>query len=191
MEHQRGKANHIYNKYIKEGCPCKIEPPLCGVNVSGIETPAEGSDKSADKKYAIDEGHKNQQPLPVTLFDELQQWVFVCIYRDMWLEYRVSDMYAAAEASIKSQNEVGVEDFEYFEKLGAGGYGLVVHGRKKSTGIHYAIKVRTLYMSYMINVAVYTTTLYYTKHDANAMHTYKLSCFYDHYTCCIVLWLAH
>lgn len=40
-------------------------------------------------------------------------------------------------------NRVRVDDFEYFSKLGEGGFGFVVHCRKKSTQKHYAMKIQT------------------------------------------------
>jgi serine/threonine protein kinase len=39
-------------------------------------------------------------------------------------------------------NHVGVEDFQYMELLGSGGFGRVVCVRKRSTGRHYAMKVQ-------------------------------------------------
>jgi serine/threonine protein kinase len=38
---------------------------------------------------------------------------------------------------------VKLTDFEYFNKLGEGGFGFVVHCKKKSTGRHYAMKIQT------------------------------------------------
>jgi serine/threonine protein kinase len=35
------------------------------------------------------------------------------------------------------------DDFEYMNKLGEGGFGFVVHCKKKSTGKHYAMKIQT------------------------------------------------
>lgn len=36
-----------------------------------------------------------------------------------------------------------MDDFDYIKKLGEGGFGLVVHCRKKSTQKHYAMKIQT------------------------------------------------
>ena len=41
-----------------------------------------------------------------------------------------------------SYNKISVEDFEYVAKLGVGGFGRVVHVKKKSTGKHYAMKTQ-------------------------------------------------
>lgn len=40
-------------------------------------------------------------------------------------------------------NKVRVNDFEYYDVLGKGGYGVVVECRKKSTGKRYAMKIQT------------------------------------------------
>lgn len=39
-------------------------------------------------------------------------------------------------------NKVSVDDFHYIRKLGEGGFGLVVHCVKKSTGHHHAMKIQ-------------------------------------------------
>lgn len=40
-------------------------------------------------------------------------------------------------------NKVKLSDFEYYTKLGEGGFGFVLHCKKKSTGTHYAMKIQT------------------------------------------------
>lgn len=40
-------------------------------------------------------------------------------------------------------NRVKISDFEYYNKLGEGGFGFVLHCKKKSTGRHYAMKIQT------------------------------------------------
>lgn len=40
-------------------------------------------------------------------------------------------------------NKVMVDDFEMYEKLGKGGFAVVVHAKKKTTGKHYALKIQT------------------------------------------------
>jgi serine/threonine protein kinase len=43
----------------------------------------------------------------------------------------------------KKYNSVKEDDFWYYEKLGEGGFGFVVHCQKKTTKKHYAMKVQT------------------------------------------------
>lgn len=40
------------------------------------------------------------------------------------------------------QNQVCPEDFLYMERIGEGGFGRVCHVKKKSTGLHYAMKIQ-------------------------------------------------
>lgn len=42
----------------------------------------------------------------------------------------------------KSYNCVSIDDFECFDEIGHGSYALVVHCRKKSTGLNYAMKIQ-------------------------------------------------
>ena len=39
-------------------------------------------------------------------------------------------------------NKVDLDDFDFTEVLGEGGFGVVLHSKKKSTGIHYAMKIQ-------------------------------------------------
>jgi hypothetical protein len=52
-----------------------------------------------------------------------------------------TDFLAVLDAIHQKYNHVSIDDFEYFKKLGEGGYGVVLHCRRKSTGKHYAMKV--------------------------------------------------
>lgn len=55
-----------------------------------------------------------------------------------------TDEYAELKKTFKkTYNKVKVDDFHYFEKLGEGGFGFVVHVQKKSTKKHYAMKIQT------------------------------------------------
>ena len=53
-------------------------------------------------------------------------------------------MYKTLVMDLKDKyNCVKADDFVYFEKLGEGGFGVVVHCMKKSTRKHYAMKIQT------------------------------------------------
>lgn len=77
------------------------------------------------------------------LFDELQKHCFTGIFDNVFKTYRESNKCQEAMKQMKKYNEVVPDDFWYMEKLGAGGFGMVVHGQKKSTGVHYAIKIQS------------------------------------------------
>ena len=42
----------------------------------------------------------------------------------------------------KHYNYVDINDFEYYEKLSEGAYGLIIHVKKKATGSHFAMKLQ-------------------------------------------------
>jgi serine/threonine protein kinase len=54
-----------------------------------------------------------------------------------------NDLYAWYRKDFEqSYNKVVVDDFDYMGIIGHGGFGRVVHVRKRSTGIHYAMKIQ-------------------------------------------------
>ncbi|KAJ0412063.1 hypothetical protein ATCC90586_004609 [Pythium insidiosum] len=64
-------------------------------------------------------------------------------YDNTYVRFKASPEYDVYKKEMKdTYNKVTVEDFEYLELLGSGGFGRVVHARKKSTGKHYAMKIQ-------------------------------------------------
>ena len=60
-----------------------------------------------------------------------------------FLHFRRSPEYREYKATYKrTYNLVRVDDFEYMAALGQGGFGRVVHARKKTTGQHLAMKIQ-------------------------------------------------
>lgn len=88
----------------------------------------------------VNEADENEQ-LPVDLFEEFQLACFIFVYSNIWNHYRTADLYKVAVNSLRHYNQVDIDDFQYLDKLGEGGFGFVVHAVKKSTGKHYAMKV--------------------------------------------------
>jgi len=79
-----------------------------------------------------------------TFYDRIQLMCFMSIYHNVFLPFSQTDEYVDLSQSLqKRYNYVRLQDFEYFGKLGEGGFGFVVHCRKKSTGKHYAMKLQT------------------------------------------------
>lgn len=109
----------------------------CFINIRGV-----GSDVYAEVEQVIINSRDQRTPLSVGIFDELQLYCFLEIYYNVWLTFRSDVKYTTAVRSLNRYNQVDVDDFQYMETLGAGGFGFVVHGKKISTGKHYAIKVQ-------------------------------------------------
>ncbi|RLN14643.1 hypothetical protein BBJ28_00020285 [Nothophytophthora sp. Chile5] len=76
-------------------------------------------------------------------FDPLMCNIVADMCQSTFLRFKVTPEYEAYKRDLKdTYNKVTIEDFEYLELLGSGGFGRVVHARKKSTGKHYAMKIQ-------------------------------------------------
>lgn len=80
----------------------------------------------------------NEAILTPDLFDLLMKYVLSDMYQSTFVRFKASAEYSLYRNEVKeTYNRVTVDDFEYLELLGSGGFGRVVHARKKSTGKHY------------------------------------------------------
>lgn len=128
-DYRRSKALHIYHKYIKEGAVLDV-----GIDPAEKETFKEDLDKSKNDKDILKPG----------MFDKVQSKCFLEMYHNIFLPFKATDLYFHLTLKLKQKyNNVRTDDFEYYGKLGEGGFGLVIHGMKKSTRQHYALKVQT------------------------------------------------
>jgi hypothetical protein len=76
-------------------------------------------------------------------YDVVQSAALDYIHEHIFVPFKDTDMYTDLNRRLdKRYNRVKVTDFDYFGKLGEGGFGYVVHCRKKSTGEHYAMKIQ-------------------------------------------------
>lgn len=129
-DYRRSKALHIYHKYIKPGAVLQI---------GGID-PFE----QEQVKEKLWDNKSGSTVLGTDFYERLQVKCFLEIYHNIFIPFKSSGMYEDLTLQLKSSyNNVRVDDFEYMNKLGEGGFGFVVHCKKKSTGKHYAMKIQT------------------------------------------------
>lgn len=129
-DYRISKALHIYHKYIKPGAILA----LGAFSVSERE----------EYKTTIDAWKANRDMISDDVFSKVQSVCFMEIYSNIYCRFCETESYARLKEDMKMHyNVTTVDDFEYLRKLGEGAFGLVLHCRKKSTGIHYAMKVQT------------------------------------------------
>eukprot|EP01039_Chlorochromonas_danica_P009822 gene9822-10864_t len=128
--YRRSKAIHIFSKYLKEDAALMV----------GVISPQERS------RIQDDLTRSKEDPLVLTntFYDQVQTKCFLDMYSNIYLPFKQTAEYQALTSQLKNKyNSVRITDFDYYNKLGEGGFGFVIHCRKKSTGKHYAMKIQT------------------------------------------------
>jgi hypothetical protein len=128
--YRRSKALHIYHKYVKQNAVLQI---------GDIET------KERDMyKRKIEESKDDPTILDKEFYEKVQTRCFLQMYHHVYIPFKLTPAFKELSQQLKLKyNHVKVSDFEYYNKLGEGGFGFVIHCKKKSTGKHYAMKLQT------------------------------------------------
>lgn len=126
---QKSKAWHIYHKYIREGAV--------------LELGMIGSAEREQLLQLLKDAENDPQLLNIHFFDQVQRKCFSEIYHN-FTTLRQSCKFEEMKRELKQNyNRVDADDFQYMGKLGEGGFGVVLHVVKKSTGRHYAMKIQS------------------------------------------------
>ncbi|CAM9270961.1 unnamed protein product, partial [Scytosiphon promiscuus] len=129
-DYRRGKSMHIYQKYIREGAVLQVG-----------SIPAEERTRIKDTIDGV--GIDKAGSVPMDMFDVVQKVVFKEMFYNTFQRFVASPDYTKMRDDIKNAyNKVCPEDFLYIERIGEGGFGRVVHVKKKSTQSHYAMKIQ-------------------------------------------------
>lgn len=119
--YRRSKALHIYTKYLDPGC---------ALSIGEID-----SNELAKIKAGLDLSKTDATALTSAFYDSIQATCFANIYFLIYQPFRKTRAYDLLSEQLNNDyNRVQVSDFEYYSKLGEGGFGFVVHCKKKSTG---------------------------------------------------------
>ena len=129
-DYRRSKALQIYHKYLKEGAQLSLPAHICA-NAQSLEE-------------TILNAKRNKIDLPLNFFDTIQLECLQCVHDDIFIPFKKSPAYASIVRDMNEHyNHVTVDDFDYIDLIGSGGFGIVVHVKKKSTGKHYALKIQS------------------------------------------------
>jgi serine/threonine protein kinase len=129
-DYRRSKALHIYHKYIK---------PNAVLQVGGLS-----EEEMNMYRDLIEKSKTTKELLTELFFNKVQLRCFKEIYQNIYVPFKSSEAFKEMNSTVREKyNNVKFDDFEYYRKLGEGGFGLVVHCKKKSTGKHYAMKIQT------------------------------------------------
>ena len=119
--YRRSKALHIFQKYIKAGAVLDIN----------LMTP--GEVQSLHNK--IEKSRGDASVLNKEMYNKLQYRCFESIYSRIYQPFKQTVAFQSLTNDLRFKyNRVKLSHFEYFGKLGEGGFGFVVHCKKKSTG---------------------------------------------------------
>lgn len=119
--YRRSKAIHIFSKYLKEDAALMV----------GVISPQERARIQED----LARSKEDALVLTNTFYDQLQTKCFLDMYSNIYLPFKQTAEYQALTSQLKNKyNSVRITDFDYYNKLGEGGFGFVIHCRKKSTG---------------------------------------------------------
>lgn len=77
------------------------------------------------------------------IFENARVYCFKNIHSLLWLDFMQLETYhSMVEMMLSAAHHTSPDDFEYLNKIAEGGFGLVLHCRKKDTGVCYAMKVQ-------------------------------------------------
>lgn len=122
-------AMHLYHKYIKADAPANL----------GLLSDEEIEEYTTE----LDSFKVDHALLESDFYVRLQSRCLMKVYENVYMPFTKTSAYNDLTLRLKKKyNRVRIKDFDFYEKLGQGGFGLVVHCRKITTGKHYAMKIQ-------------------------------------------------
>jgi hypothetical protein len=94
-------------------------------------------------KSVLDRSKEDRDLITTALYDKVQQLSFLDMFHNTFVRFKTSKEYSEMRKCLRdAYNRVGLEDFDFIKQIGEGGFGRVVHVKKKSTGAHLAMKIQ-------------------------------------------------
>ena len=128
--YRRSKALHIFHKYVKAGAVLSLK----------ILT----SEDRDLYKSRLDASKIDPAKLRFNFYDKLQYSCFLGMLDKIYVPFKRTEAFEQLSNHLKDKyNRVKLSHFEFYDMLGEGAFGFVVHCKKRSTGKHYAMKIQT------------------------------------------------
>lgn len=84
-----------------------------------------------------------QEPIPDTVFHHALRFIFKELYQSVYTAFIETEQYLWVRTRLRKKiRGVRMADFDIYRVLGRGAFGIVCHVNKKSTGVHYAMKIQ-------------------------------------------------
>ncbi len=173
----RDNALKLYSKYVT-----KFER-LDAIKVAEVKEDLSPSVKGLHH-MPIEEEHAT---INVSMFDWLQV-VMLERLSGTFQRFKSHEYHEQLSKVLRRKyNNIKSSDFEYYEVLGEGGFGLVVHVRKKSTNKHYALKVQTKERVFEMNYEHPWRADYEKQAFASCHHPFIIQLFYAFQTKSLIM----
>ena len=132
VEYQLSKALYIFETYIAKNSLSYVRDIDIDPNFN-VELEAQ-----------LMTAKSNSVGVNIEIFDVYHQACLKLVNAKIYQPFKKTKEYTAAVNTLRNTyNRIQVDDFQYMNQLGHGGFGCVVHCKKKSTGAHYAMKIQT------------------------------------------------
>lgn len=146
VAYKRKVGLKIFEKYVALASPqnVSIEDPNIRDSIYEVLAPAASPIGTSNGFFSMSISTKKNNyevGIPNNLFDRVQMDCFCRIHDRVFVPFQNTDEYKSLADKVVNHNKVKVDDFNFYEIVGRGGFAVVAHGVKISTGIHYAIKI--------------------------------------------------
>jgi len=148
----RQHAERVYSVFLADSVASKLEflePEWINAVKDALSTDSPAFDASVSSRdrlrsasFVVSAGMNAY--VDIFNLNPIQRECFLVLFVEVFVKFKQCTEYRQLVSVLKKKyNYCQPDDFQFFNKLGEGSFGVVVHVRKKTTGAHYAMKIQT------------------------------------------------
>lgn len=152
----RQHVQRVFETYLEDPVTAKVEfldvdwindvrdaiATVSVTNKSANDEEESGGCRSRSKSFSVSKG--TNRYIDKFCLNRIQRECFLMLFVEVFVGFKACKEYRELLRSLKKKyNFCQPDDFQFYNKLGEGSFGVVVHVRKKSTRTHYAMKIQT------------------------------------------------